>query len=333
MQGSVVVVTAPGRTEMQTFSVPEVSGDEVLVESIYSIVSAGTERANLIGLPNTSGQFPYYPGYSTCGRVVGCGGAVTKFRRGDRVLVPWGGHRSHTVKREAELFPLPDERLSDLDAAWGHIASFPLLGVRKLRLETGEAVMVAGLGILGQLAVQLAALSGGCPVLAADPDPARRELALRLGADQVFDPGEPDFIDRVLVATGGAGVPKVVEVSGQAVALRQALEYIGWMGTVSLLGCTRVSDVPIDFYRQVHRRGIQLIGSHTMARPKAESQPGMWCEWDDYGAFVKLVIHGRLRVRELLSEVVPADAAPEIYNRLATAVNPPLGWAIDWQKR
>ena len=68
----------------------------------------------------------------------------------------------------------------------------------------------------------------------------------------------------------------MVEVTGVAAALQQALEYVAWEGRVSLLGCTRIPDVPIDFYKYVHRRGISLIGAHTFARARQESAPGRW---------------------------------------------------------
>ena len=100
-----------------------------------------------------------------------------------------------------------------LDASFAHIASFPCLGLRKLRVELGESVMVAGMGILGVFALQFALLSGAIPVLVADLDPVRRDLALKLGATAAFDPSAKDFKDRVLAATGGRGVDGVVEVT------------------------------------------------------------------------------------------------------------------------
>lgn len=333
MKVSFICAETPGKVvlKQEEFNPASLKPDEVLLQSDYSAVSAGTERAWLLGMPNTAQKFPYYPGYSAAGRVVLAGSEVENLKVGDRVLITWGGHRSHTVKKAAGVMKIEDDSVDLLEASFAHIASFPFLGVRKLKLELGESVMIAGLGILGVFALQIARLSGGLPVLAADFDPKRRELAMKLGADQTFSPGDPDFIQQVLNATGGKGVNKVVEVTGSAVALQQALEYVARMGSISLLGCTRISDKPIDFYKYVHCRGISLIGAHTCSRPQVESRPGMWTEHDDYRTFLKLLTTGRIKVRPLISEVVTPDKAPEVYRAIIESKNPPLGFAFDWR--
>lgn len=328
-----VEVETPGNAVLkhQEFDPASLKPDEVLLKSDFSAVSAGTERAWLLGLPNTGQSFPYHPGYSAAGTVVAAGDAVENLKIGDRVLITWGGHRSFTVKKANTVFKIEDDSIDLLDAAFTHIASFAFLGVRKLRLELGESAMIAGQGILGVFALQIARLSGAIPLFACDLDPKRRELAEKLGADRTFSPDAPDFVAQVLEATGGRGVNGVVEVTGVAAALQQALEYVAWMGRISLLGCTRVSDAPIDFYKYVHRRGVTLIGAHTMTRPAEESRPGMWTEFDDYRTFLKLVAAGRLQVRPVISEVVSPEKAHEVYECIAKTKNPPLGIAFDWR--
>ncbi|MFA5204686.1 MAG: zinc-binding alcohol dehydrogenase [Lentisphaeria bacterium] len=334
MTGASVVFEARGNAVLKACDVPEPGADEVLLESAYSVVSAGTERANLLGLPNTgTGEngFPYVPGYCGAGRVVAAGPAVTRLKIGDRVIIAWGGHCSHVVKKAEAVLKIEDDSIDLLEAAFAHIASFAFLGVRKLKIELGEPAMVAGMGILGAFAVQIANLSGAMPLLVADFDPVRRDLALRLGATAALSPGEADFIKKVKAAAGGDGPRAVVEVTGSAAALQQALEYVAWEGRISLLGCTRVSDVPIDFYNYVHRRGVSLIGAHTFTRAKQESAPGRWTEHDDYRTFLKLVKAGKLQVRPLISEIVTPDMAPAVYARLADNPHPPLGIVFDWR--
>lgn len=331
-----VVFPAANQAKLSTEAVPELKDDEVLAESVYSAVSAGTEGANLRYEPNTVTAeygFPHYPGYSTAGRVIQVGAAVTALTVGDRVIVPWGGHRLYTVKKAAQVYRITDDTVDLRDAALAHIASFSLLGVRKLKLELGETAAVAGMGILGAFAVQFARLSGAVGVIALDLDPARRALALRLGATAAFSPQDSELVAKVKAATGGDGPDAVVEVSGSSSALQQALEYINWEGRISLLGCTRVSDVPIDFYKFVHRRGITLVGAHTFTRAKLESSPGRWTEFDDYHTFLKLVAAGRLEAKSLIAETVSPMAAPQIYAALADRGNvAPLGIMFDWQQ-
>lgn len=338
MKAHYVCFTAKEKAELLEREIDNIpSGNQILVKSHFDLISAGTELANYHALPNTYAQgknkdgFPRYPGYSAAGVVKAVGPEVTRFKEGDRVICPWMGHKSLYLAEESRFYPVPDG--VDLEtAAAAHLCSFPLLGVRRLQLQMGEAVMVAGLGLLGQFAVQLARINGAAPVLACDYSPERRALALKLGADHVFDPGDPDLIKKVLEVTDGKGPEGVVEVTGYIPALQQALEYVAFHGRISLLGCTRISDQTIDFYRYVHCRGVSLLGSHTMVRPKFESRPnGEWTEFDDYRTFFRYVQSGRLQVAPIISrKVSPADAAA-VYRELGFEKNPPLGVLFDWR--
>ena len=339
--GQCVVFEAIGKAALRPCEISSPQAGEVLVASDYTAISAGTERANLMALPNTgtghggynwksSGGFPFHPGYCGVGRIAACGEGVESLSVGDRVVGNWGGHRSHFVRKASDLTRIDDDAIDSLDASFARIAVFSLLGVRKLRIELGESVLVAGQGLLGVFALQVAALSGAVPVFVSDFNPARRELAMKLGATAAFAPDE-HFVERVLAATGGKGVDGVVEVTGIAKALQQALECVARDGRISLLGCTRISDVPIDFYRYVHRRGISLIGAHTDTRPAKESAPGRWTEADDYRTFLKLVAAGKMQVRPIISEVVSPEKAEEVYARLANDPQAPLGIVFDWR--
>ena len=308
-----------------------------MLKLIYDIISTGTELANYRDLPNTSpyqdmqGRFPKVVGYSFTAEVIACGPEVRELKIGDKVIVGWGGHHSVQVKSEKCLLKVPDG--VDLkEAAITHISSFPMLGVRKLRLDLGESCMVAGLGLLGLFAVQFAKLSGAYPVLACDFSEERRNLALQLGADYALDPREPDFIQKVRDLTDGKGPAATVEVTGFLDGLQQALEYTAFMGRISLLGCTRISDEPINVYKYIHAKGINLIGAHTMTRPATNSSQGMWTEKDDYRTFLKLLMANKVNVKPMLNRIVRPQDAAEVYHMLHTEKNPPLGVVFDWQQ-
>lgn len=312
----------------------ELHGDEILVKNDYDLISAGTELANYRALPNTvvaERGFPHTAGYSASGHVVAVGPDAKLVEVGDRVVVNWGGHRALFKRSETRVVKIPDG-VDMKCAAYAHLASFPMLAVRRLRIEMGEAVMVAGLGLLGEFAVQFSRLTGAYPVLACDYSEERRKLAKQLGADFVLDPREPDFIGQVKELTGGGGPAAVVEVTGFISALQQALEYVAPNGRIALLGCTRISDRYIDFYKYVHRRGVQLIGAHTMTRPKFESRPGEWTEHDDYTAFLNFLKAGRIQAAPLIGKVAPAADAANIFRELNTATPPPIGVLLDWTK-
>jgi 2-desacetyl-2-hydroxyethyl bacteriochlorophyllide A dehydrogenase len=334
MNGKQIVFERKGHAVLADIEVPQPAAGQIVIENDYTVISAGTERANLVQLPNTvtaKEGFPFYPGYSGAGRVCAIGAGVGDFRIGDRVVVNWGGHRSHTLKPAKDILKIEDSAIDLLDAAFAPIAAFSFLGVRKLRLELGESAMIAGLGILGMFAVQAAALSGAIPVLALDFDPVRRALALKLGAAAAFSPDEENVRDKIRAATGG-GPNAVVEVTGSAAALQQALEYIAWEGRISLLGCTRISDAPIDYYKYVHARGVSLIGAHTFTRAQSESAPGRWTERDDYKTFLKLVGAGKLQTRPFIAEIVSPAEGPAVFARLAEADSVPLGIVFDWRQ-
>jgi len=333
MTGHYIVFESVGTALLQPFEVPRPMAGEVLVQTDYTVVSAGTERANLVGLPNTSGSFPYYPGYCGLGRVSAVGEGVETVTIGDRVLLAFSSsHRSHTVQQAADLTVVRDARVESLDAAFVPIAAMGLQGVRKVKLQLGESAMVIGLGLLGVFATQLAALDGAIPVIVSDFDQRRREVALALGADHAFSPDEQNLAEKIRELTYGKGAEVIVEVTGSAVALQQALTCVAWQGRISLLGCTRISDAPIDFYQYVHRRGVSLIGAHTMVRPQVDSYPGYWTTRDDFRTLLALLAAGKLKVRPFISEVVSPERAPAVYTRLAEEPHPPLGLVFDWQE-
>jgi threonine dehydrogenase-like Zn-dependent dehydrogenase len=168
-------------------------------------------------------------------------------------------------------------------------------------------------------------------LIAVDLNEQRRQLALKLGADYALDPSDEAFLDKVKKITKGKGVNGCVEVTGVSLAMKQALECASWMGRISLLGCTRVSDCGVDYYSQVHRPGVKLIGAHNFVRPKVESYPHHWTHHDDCRAILDMIATGRVDVRSIVSRVVKPETAPEIYTELCNDKNFPMGTVFDWR--
>ena len=334
MKNKQIIFTAPHKAELLDVEICEPKANEVLTEMEYTVVSGGTERANIMAMANAGGnRFPKTLGYCGVGRVKAIGSAVKSVNVGDRVLVYHGFHAKYNIRPEADITKVSDDNIPSLDAAFVIIASMGLGGVRKLEIELGESAMVMGLGLLGIFAVQFCRLSGANPVIAADLNPKRRELALKLGADYAFDPSAPDFAEQVKKVTGGKGVRATVEVTGVSAAMKQALECASYMGRISLLGCTRVSDCAVDYYQEVHRPGVKLIGAHNFVRPKVESYPHHWTHQDDCRAILDLISRGRLQVSPIVSRVVLPENAPEIYDQLCDDPKFPIGTVFDWRER
>lgn len=325
-----VVFTQPGVAALQPRILEAPTADQVLVETDYTVVSGGTERAYLLGMPNTRQVFPTGIGYCGLGHVLQTGPAVTDLAPGDRVLVYHGGHSRHSLVGRHRLTKIDNDNIDSVDAVFTIIASMGLGGVRKAELELGESAMVIGLGLLGIFSVQFCALSGANPVIAVDLNPERRALALELGADYALDPRDADFEKTVKDLTGGKGINACIEVTGASAALQQALNCAARQGRISLLGCTRVSDSAVDFYSQVHKPGVRLIGAHNMVRPQVDSYPHCWTHHDDCRAILGLLGAGKLKVGGIRSRVVSAAEAPQIYKQLVEDKNFPMGTVFDW---
>ncbi len=331
MKSKTIVFTKPQTAELLEQETRPVVGDLVRVKMEYTVVSGGTERACIMSMENTSQQFPMSLGYCGVGYVAEIGEEVKKVAVGDRVLVYHGIHTEHNVVPENDVTKVEDENIDSLDAAFVIIASMGLGGVRKLELELGESAMVLGLGLLGMFSVQFLRLSGANPLIAVDLNEQRRQLALKLGADYAFDPSDADFVDKVKAVTKGKGVNACVEVTGVSYAMKQALECASWLGRISLLGCTRVSDCGVDYYQQVHRPGVKLIGAHNFVRPKIESYPHHWTHHDDCRAILDMITTNRIDVQSIVSRVVKPETAPAVYTELCESKEFPMGTVFDWR--
>lgn len=339
MDNKQIIFTRPCVAELLDAPVADtLTRNQVRVRSVYTVISAGTERANLIGEFNISGRkehcndrFPRKLGYCGVGVVEEIGSEVKKVKVGDRVVTYFGKHSQYNILPDTNVFPIRYDNVTDLDAALMVIAGFPAEGIRKARLEYGESCMIVGLGILGLIGVKLAQIAGAVPVIAVDPNPERRALALEFGADHALNPLDEDFAQQVKNLTGGNGANVMMEASGNSNALRTGLSACAPMARVTLVGCTRTPDV-YDLYHDVHYPGINLIGANNFARPKFESQPGNWTAEDDIDAMLRLISYGRMDLKPLINEIHSPTEAPEVFERLANDKNFPIGVVFDWRR-
>ena len=330
-----IVFTKPGCAELLEEEVKALGPKDILVELEMSSVSSGTEKANLLGVDRispaakeVSKTYPRRLGYSCCGKVIEVGTEVTKHKVGDRVALAWSTHSQYNVITEDNAYPIDD--IDPQDAALFNICTFPMAAVRKCRTEMGESAIVMGMGVLGLISVKLLRIAGATPIIAVDPVEAKREQAIKYGADYAFDPYDPEFSKKVKEVTKG-GCNVGIEVTGIGAGLDGILDCMQRYGRVALLGCTRNSDFSIDYYGKVHGPGITLIGAHTMARPKHESHGGWWTQADDFYAIKKLTQTGRLELKSLVEEVHCPCEATEVYNRLAREKFFPVV-QFDWRK-
>ena len=330
VQGHRVVFREAERVEVEPFSVESPGPDGILIETGLSLISPGTEGAVLEGLPNTRREFPHYPGYSNIGRVLEVGAKVTEVAPGDRVATHTT-HASHVcVSGNALCEPVPPD-LSSEGAAFSTLASVAMQGVRKARIELGESVLVIGQGLVGNLALQLARLQGGYPVVAADLDEGRLEMARQVGADHVIGGREADVAAAVRELTQSDGARVVIEATGHPEVIVTALQAAGWCGRVVLLGSTRGETERVNFFRDVHVRGLTILGAHGPVRPARDASPGFWPLDADVRLCLKLLAAGRIQVEPLISERIPFHDAQHAYRLVLDRRRDVLGIILDWR--
>lgn len=335
MKGYRVCFSTIGKAVLEEFPVRDPKPDEVQVRVQYTLISAGTEKAYLSGSENTANKFPTVPGYSSVGVVTKIGGNVTSINVGDRVFAAYGGHGSFNIVNKNRVVKIP-ENVSMVDATFTRLASFPLLAIRRARLEIGESVAVVGLGMLGLFAVQIAKLGGALPVIAIGNREIRRQKASDFGADCVLAPDDPELTKKVVSTcekyNGVKGANVVIETSGSMDGLINCLTYTSKHGRVLLNGCNRVTDKPVDFYKYVHLKGVSLIGAHDMTRLPYNSAPGNWTSRRDYITVLGLLADGRLNAKDILTDIVSPKDTSHIYDQLLHDRNFPLGIVFDWNE-
>jgi threonine 3-dehydrogenase len=228
---------------------------------------------------------PIVLGHELAGRVVDAGAGVSRVREGDLVgveshIVDWtctqcrAGNQhlcrnlqvigAHVDGGFAEYVVIPEANAIESNGLEPAVVALqePMgNAVHAAFVEPieGRTVAVTGCGPIGLCSVGIAKAAGASLVVATDTEPYRLELARRMGADLALDARAPDTVERVLQATAGDGVEVVLEMSGAAPALDQALELITRGGRISLLGIFP-EPVRIDVSNKVIEQGIRLYG-------------------------------------------------------------------------
>jgi len=306
METKIIVAPAKGQIEIESSELPAVGPTQVLVETLYSAISPGTELAWLQNMPNTPGLYPYRPGYSACGRILEKGDAVDTLEVGQRVVCPIR-HGTHGIAEASACIAVPAS-LSDVDAALYSLASIVLQGVRKAQVQLGWDVAVLGLGPIGNLAGQTARAAGATHVLGIDPITWRGELALQCGFDAVAAPSENDLRESSFQA--------VIEATGVPEAVPAAFQLAARMGHVILLASTRGETENVNFYRDVHKKGLAVIGAHASIRAQVDDHLYYTSHSTDNQTVLKLMASDRIRIDPLISDIVPYQDAAKAYDRL-----------------
>ncbi len=319
MIGQRVVIVKPSQIELESFDTPPLKDNEVLLRTQVSLISPGTERAFFLALPNTNATYPIYPGYSNIGEVLQVGSAIEHLKVGDRVACT-AQHASHVIIDATRCLVVPAAVAAE-QAVFFNLVAIAMQGVRKAHIELGDSIVVIGSGPIGLFALQLAKLNGGIPVIALDQDTNRLQIARTVGADDIGD----DALGQL-----GESASVVIEVTGSSAGILRAFQLAAFRGRVVLLGSTRSETDGVNFYRDVHRKGLTIIGAHEITRPRHESLHGWWTQHDEQRLALQLMAMNRLHIQPLISHRFSWEQFPAAYQLLANWDPSVMGMVMQW---
>jgi predicted dehydrogenase/threonine dehydrogenase-like Zn-dependent dehydrogenase len=262
-------------------------------------------------------------GYSAAGIVIAVGSGAQEFRVGERVACAGAGYASH-----AEVIFVPKnlcakvpEAVSLEAACYATVGAIALHGVRQAEVQLGEAVAVIGLGLVGQLTVQLLK-ANACQVLGIDIDPAACQLAKRSGADAVAQ-GVLSARAACEVMTEGRGADCVIITA--ATKSSQPIELAGELARdrarVVVVGLVGMNLPRHTFYAK--ELELRLSRSYGPGRydPDYEQKGSdypigyvRWTEKRNLEAFLNLVAEGKINTEILTTHRFPIERAEQAYN-------------------
>ncbi|MEM3815942.1 MAG: zinc-binding dehydrogenase [Candidatus Bathyarchaeia archaeon] len=320
MKGYRVVFPVANSVEIEEFDVREPSEGEVLIESVATLISTGTELTALTGdFPKPSAwsmyvKYPFIPGYSCVGRIIMCGANVKGFKTGDLVAAT-SPHATHTTIRADQIMSVP-EGINVEEACFHTIAAGVMNSIRLAKVSLGESVAVVGLGLLGQMAVMFARMAGAYPVIAIDLAEYRLKLSKLSGATHTLRADDWSYVrESVRNITRGRMVDKVFEVTGNPSVIPEAITLTKPLGCFVVLSSPR-GKTAIDFHDEVNRPSRMIIGTHFSSQPEQETPYNPWTRKRNTELFFDLLSAGYIKVSHLITHRYFWRDAGEAYKML-----------------
>jgi threonine dehydrogenase-like Zn-dependent dehydrogenase len=330
------------------------SRGEIRLKSIISAISHGTELNFVRGSSPFSGKFfdkslrafvegvdindhdPDVLGYEMVSVVMQVADDVVGIRVGD--LIHSGTpHQDQTIVNVGEQlrfgYPvtvLPAGKPVE-PALFISLGSVALQAIHDANIKLGDRVLVSGLGSIGLLTTQLAALSGASEIIVSDPIPKRRQLAQQMGATAAIDPTAVNggLAVELKRSYGPRGVDVAIETSGVYGALHSSIAAVGIGGRV----------VSVGFY-QGEAIGLRLGEEWHHNRPELISSMGVWgCPHRSYPLWdrqrltdeVRDLVYGdKLKTVSLLTHSVDFKNAQRGYELIMNQPNDVLKMAISF---
>jgi 2-desacetyl-2-hydroxyethyl bacteriochlorophyllide A dehydrogenase len=310
--------------EVREEPLAEPAPDQVLVETICSAISSGTEMLvyrgefpQLLVDPNIdalSGEFAYplCYGYSCIGRVKVTGELVDKEWQ-DRLVFSFQPHCSHFLAQPESLFPIPADLSAEAAAFLPNMETAVNL-VQDAAPILGEKVMVFGQGIVGLLTASLLKEFPLETLVTADRFELRRKASLGLGVNACLDPAELDFKAKAKSLLN-PDADLSIELSGSPIALNDAIALTGFCGRIVIGSWYGQKPAPLDLGGSFHRSRIKLFSSQV-----SSISPELSGRWDKSRRFeVAWGAIRRIQPEKWITHRFPLEQAGEAYRMLDKA--------------
>jgi 2-desacetyl-2-hydroxyethyl bacteriochlorophyllide A dehydrogenase len=307
---------------VQEEELPRMGDNQVLVETLLSAISPGTESLiyrgefpgnisvdeNIVSLSKDF-SYPIKYGYSAAGRVIDIGKDVDSQWK-DRLVMAFNPHESHFIADPKTLMLFPEDIKPD-DGVFLPNMETAINFLMDGKPLIGEDVAVFGQGIVGLLTTGLLARIPLASLIALDRFPMRRQVSREVGARVCLDPEDADLQERLAEFLPN-GADLTYEVSGSPAALDQALAATGFAGRIvigSWYGSQRSS---LSLGGQFHRSRIRLISSQVSTL--ASEFQGRWTKARRLGVAWEMI--RQLKPSRFVTHRFPIQEAAKAYNIL-----------------
>lgn len=303
------------------------------VKKVFQMVASQglAKTKNAIEGKLSSGQAT---GYSAAGIIIEVGKGVDGFQVGDRVACAGAqcAHHAEYIRVPKNLSVLVPDEIGIEEASTVTLGAIALQGVRRASPTLGETFVVIGLGILGQLAVQMLK-ANGCRVIGVDLDRSRIDLAKKLGMSVGIHPDDGDDANQVARLSDGCGADGVIitAASPSNEIISTAFNMCRKKGRVVLVGDVGLNLNRADFYA----KEIDFFISTSYGPGRYDSgyeERGLdypisyvrWTENRNMGEYLRLVADGQVNLKPLMSSTFLIDDARQAYDSLKEGGEKPL---------
>lgn len=361
------VLIKKGQAFIEEVPSPQIEDNKILVKVDYSCISIGTEmsgvKASALPLWKKALKEPEKVkkvfsmvanngfkktkqivkgklesgsavGYSTAGIVIGVGNNIKDIKIGDRVACAGAqcAHHAEIINVPRNLLVKVPDKVSLMEASMVTLGSIAMQGVRRANTTLGETFVVIGLGVIGQIVVQLLKASG-CRVIVSDLDNSRLEMAKKHGADYIIYPNEEIDVNVVNQLTDGIGADGVIITAATKsdAVVSTAFKMCRRKGRVVLVGDVGLHLNRADFYQK--EIDFFISTSYGPGRyDEVYEEKGLeypiayvrWTENRNLKEILHLIADKRLNVKDMIAEIYPIDRATEAYEVLKNSTKKPL---------